>query len=173
MTSDGEFHEVALPTDGAMASVITLGADGTLWFTLNQANAIGQFVVGAEPVIHPLPTQNAGPVGVTATREAIWFVEILAGQVGRITPDGKIIEHPLPDRNARPHAIVADAEGDGCWFTEWGINRLAHIDGAGDVREIELPDSSEPHGLTIDTDGVIWVALESGALARVAKRSTP
>ena len=71
-----------------MASMITTGPDGALWFTLNQAHAIGRFGLGGEATIHPLPTPDAAPVGITATADAVWFVEIGAGQVGRIHPDG-------------------------------------------------------------------------------------
>lgn len=37
------------------------------------------------------------------------------------------------------------------------------------IDEFELPTpNSEPHGITIAPDGAIWLALEIGALARVA-----
>jgi len=35
------------------------------------------------------------------------------------------------------------------------------------VREIALPLKSEPHGLTIGSDGALWVALEIEAVARI------
>jgi virginiamycin B lyase len=58
-----------------------------------------------------------------------------------------------------------------CWFTEWSANRIARITPAGKVEEYELPaPSSEPHGLTRGTDGVIYAALEIGRIARLAQR---
>ena len=99
---------------------------------------------------------------------AIWFVEIAAGQIGRIGPDGRIEEFPLPDRDARPHAIIADPTAGGCWFTEWAAGRIGHITPNGKIDEYDLPTpSSEPHGLTVAGDGTLYVALETGLLARL------
>ena len=116
--------------------------------------------------IHPLPTADAGPVGIAATSDAIWFVEIAAGQVGRICPDGRIHEFALPDRTARPHAIVADRH-DCCWLSQWANSRVARVTADGHVCEITLPAASEPHGLTIGPDDALWVALEAGSAARI------
>jgi virginiamycin B lyase len=117
-------------------------------------------------MVHRLPTPDAGPVGITATADAVWFVEMGSSLVGRISPDGRISEFPLPDRDARPHAIVAAPDG-GCWLSEWGPSRVAHVSPDGDVREVVLPASSEPHGLTVGPDGAVWVAPEAGAVARI------
>ena len=116
--------------------------------------------------IHPLPTDGAAPVGIAATADAVWFVEIAGGQVGRIGPDGAIEEFALPDRTARPHAITADPNG-GCWLSQWGSDSVAHVSADGQVREVALPAGSEPHGLAIGPDGALWVALETGSVARI------
>jgi virginiamycin B lyase len=116
---------VAVGATGSGSYALTTGPDDALWFTLNQADAIGRISTAGEAAIHPLPTPDAGPVGIAAIADAIWFVEIAAGQAGHIGPDGE-------------------------------------------VREIALPASSEPHGLTIGPDGALWVALERGAVARIA-----
>lgn len=75
--------------------------------------------------MYPLPTERAGPVGISAGRDWLWFVEILAGQVGRIAGDGKIEQFPLPDRSAKPHAVVATPDG-GCWVTLSATGEAIH-----------------------------------------------
>jgi virginiamycin B lyase len=90
---------VAAPAEGPYG--VALGSGGTV-------------DLGGAVTTYPLPTEKAGPVGISAGREAAWFVEILAGQAGRIDADGKLEEFPLPDRSAKPHAVVAIPDG-GCW----------------------------------------------------------
>nr|WP_235498386.1 hypothetical protein [Frankia sp. R43] len=97
-------------------------------------------------------------------------MEIAAGQIGRIRTDGRIEEFPLPDREARPRAIIADPLTGGCWFTTWAAGRIGHITPDGRIDEYELPTpSSEPHGLTVTGEGTVFVALETGGLARLER----
>jgi len=65
-------------------------------------------------------------------------------------------------------SLVADPD-DGVWVSLWGADQIARISGDGsDVVTIDLPPGSEPHGLAIDHDGVVWVALESGFVLRMS-----
>jgi virginiamycin B lyase len=164
---DGAVEELPIPgARGAMPSMLTVGPDGALWFTLNQANAVGRLEIAAGSfTVRELPTRDAGPVGICATHDAVWFTEILAGQLGRVTPDGPVQELPLPDRESRPHAVIP-GQADGVWVTLWGADRVAHVSDQGELAELALPPGSEPHGLVVGADGALWVALESGHVAR-------
>ncbi|MFI6763418.1 hypothetical protein ACIBF5_30215 [Micromonospora sp. NPDC050417] len=65
------------------------------------------------------------------------------------------------------HAIAA-IPAVGCWFTEWGANRIGRVSPSGEFTHHDLPSpASEPHGITVDPGGVVWAALETGAIARL------
>jgi virginiamycin B lyase len=166
--SHGRVTEFPAGPAGGMPSMIACSGED-VWFTLNQAHAIG-FVAGGESVVEvfELPTPGAGPVGVAVGADgAAWFTEILAGQVGRIDRQGTVREFPLPDRASKPHAITADPDG-GCWLTLWASTQLGHLAEDGTLELIDLPTpGSEPHGLAVAPDGTVWVALETGYLAAV------
>ncbi|WP_446222188.1 virginiamycin B lyase family protein [Nocardia sp. IBHARD005] len=53
------------------------------------------------------------------------------------------------------------------WFTEWASCRLGRIATDGTITHLDLP-GAEPHGLTVDPAGYLWVAMESGALVQVS-----
>ena len=130
-------------------------------------HALARVGLDGAVTIHPLPTPRARPVGIAAAPDALWVAEIAAGQIARVDLAGHIREFPLTDRAARPHAIVADPEGGGAWFTEWATGRVGFITTAGALHHVALPAASEPHGLTTGADGALWIALETGHVARV------
>jgi virginiamycin B lyase len=114
ITVSGEVTEYTLPSAGGFPAMITAAtvapdeakdlphapsaasrastSEAAMWFTLNQGNAIGRIDLGGAVTTYPLPTEKAGPVGISAGGEAAWFAEILAGQIGRIDAGGKIEE---------------------------------------------------------------------------------
>jgi len=42
------------------------------------------------------------------------------------------------------------------------------LDAAGNlIEQLDLGAGSEPHGLALDADGSVWVALEKGSVAHI------
>jgi virginiamycin B lyase len=164
----GRVTEFPSGTDQGFVSMIASSGE-SLWFTANQANAIGYIRGGDSAVqLFDIPTPHAGPVGITVGDDgAAWFCEILAGAIGRVDRQGRFTEFPLPWPESKPHAIAVDPAG-GFWATLWGSNQLAHITHEGEIEVRDLPGAhSEPHGLAVAQDGTVWVAMESGALLAV------
>lgn len=73
-----------------------------------------------------------------------------------------LIDHPDRVRTVDELCAISggvfngsDPDG-GCWLSRWGTSGIAHVTEDGDVREVALPASSEPHGLVIGPDGALW-----------------
>lgn len=161
---DGAVTELAVP-GGAMPAAVAVTSDGTAVVALNRRSELATVRAATVATVR-LPTDAAGPVGVAALGATVWFTEIDAGQVGRYR-DGAVVELALPDRASRPHA-VAPLPGRGCWVTLWAASAAVRVDDAGHVTaEVQFDAGDEPHGIAVDRNGTVWVALESGALARL------
>ncbi|AZS47699.1 MULTISPECIES: Vgb family protein [Microbacterium] len=164
VSREGLRSEVAVPLDGAYPAMATSHRDGSVWVSLNQRGALARRDAAGDTELLMLP-DGAAPVGIAAAGEHIWSADIARGSVLRVDSDLQVRDFDFaPD--SRPHAVIADDTG--CWFTEWGANRLGRITAEGEVSEYDLSGiGEEPHGLALDGDGVVWVAFESGVVAGI------
>lgn len=116
------------------ATRIVQGPDKNLWITQGgTTNAIGRLTPAGVLTEFPLPTRNAGPVGITLGNDGnVWFTESNASKIGRITINGAITEFSTPTKDAGPYGIAALAgecgpgHGD-IWFTESKANKIGRL----------------------------------------------
>lgn len=164
VSRDGLRSEVAVPLEGAYPAMATAHRDGSVWVSLNQRGVLERWDAAGGTELITLP-DGAAPVGIAAAGEYVWSADIARGSILRVDGDRHVRDFVLaPD--SRPHAVIADDTG--CWFTEWGANRLGRITTEGDLAEFDLSGiGEEPHGLALDGDGVVWVAFESGVVAGI------
>ncbi len=165
---------VDLNSPGAPAGVvatptsITVGADGSLWFTENSADAIGRLdpTTGA---ITQYPTPGLSPNSIALGPDgAIWFTDnSYYSTVDRLNADGTVAKYPLPEDFADPTGLIAGPDG-ALWFAESGNNAIGEITTGGQVTEIPIQGNfSSPQALAFDSAGNIWVTGYGGGLARI------
>ncbi len=165
VTADGDLLAIDLPVEGAFPAMLAGGRDGSQWVALNQSGALARRSVSGAIGVMELP-EGSAPVGVAVGVDGVWSADIAGDRILRVRDDGTLDEFPL-ERGAKPHAVVIDRAG-GCWFTEWGANRLGRIDENGRIAHYDLDGlGREPHGVARDRHGVLWVALESGRVVGV------
>jgi len=155
-----------IPTAGAEPYEIAVAADGSVWFTEERTDKLGQLVAsiapGTGPPVttttireYPLP-RGARPRGITAGPEGtIWFTEYGAGKIGRITPAGAITEFALAPGSG-PEDITFSS--DGLWFTESAADRIGRIRTDGTMTEIQVPAGSLPSGIAAGLAS-IWFTM--------------
>lgn len=95
-------------------------SNGTIWFTENLANAVGELnefgtlIESAIPAGAGLSRIAAGPDGI------LWFPENGAPtRLGRSTPAGSILEFTWPDSTEKFNSITEGSDGN-IWLTDAG-----------------------------------------------------
>ncbi|MEX1246709.1 MAG: hypothetical protein WEF99_18340 [Thermoanaerobaculia bacterium] len=161
------FTEFPVPTAGARPKGITVGPDGSLWFTEYEVNAskIGRITLEGVITEFSLPDPFAHPLQITTGPDGnLWFTENRGpNAIARITPEGLIDEFRTGFRDANPVGITTGPDGD-LWFTAEWANRVGHITTAGSMTQFTIPPcdvcntfvKSGPGGIVVGPDGALW-----------------
>jgi virginiamycin B lyase len=120
--------------------MMTLGADGNVWFTQPQANKIGRITPGGYISEFALPSPGV-PLGIAAGADKnLWVTVIRAQLIYRVTPKGEFTPFPTPEKSMATF-ITAGPDGS-LWFTEPN-GKIGRLTTSGDVREFVF---SDPYG---------------------------
>src|SRR5947209_18728183 len=93
-------HEWNLPLPQSRPHDPAVGADGALWYTAQEANAIGRLdPANGQIKQFALQTPHSGPHGLVSDDAGnIWFTANYAGYIGRLDPKtGAITEFKIND----------------------------------------------------------------------------
>ena len=97
-------------------AMMTLGADGNVWFTQPQADKIGRITPDGYVTEFPLPAAGV-PLGIASgVDKNLWVTVIRAQVIYRVTPNGEFTAFPMP-ANSMATFITAAPDGT-LWFTE-------------------------------------------------------
>ncbi len=144
-----------------------MGPDGNLWFTETfPANAVGKMTPEGVVTSYPLPTANAGAVGITAGPDGnLWFLETGVEQIAKVTPSGTITEYA--GNGYSWFGIIAGPDGN-LWFpyiysNSCGCAAIGRITTSGVTAAFPTTTaSSTPMDVAVGSDGNIWFT-ENGA----------
>jgi len=147
------------PQDAPIA--IAAGNDGSIWFTIDHADAIGRVRNGH---VERLPTssRNIEPLGLAVAADgSAWYTDLAARAIARISSVGEIARFVLDTPIARLGRLAIAPDG-AVWFadlTGYGITRLK--DGVFTRHQIESARGG-PYGVAVAPDGTIWATLQNG-----------
>jgi virginiamycin B lyase len=167
MRPTGRFVEYRM-TDPQDAPIAIAAANGTVWFTIDHADAIGR-VQGNRIERVPTGGRNIEPVGLTAAADgSAWFTDIAARAVARITSSGEIVRFTLDSPIVRLGRLATAPDG-AVWFADsTGLSITRLKDGVFTRHAIESPRGG-PYGVAAAPDGVVWATLQGGnQLLRIA-----
>lgn len=141
-------------------NIITVGP-GQVWYTLQNANAIGKLVVtngNASFNQYSPPTANSAPYDLAYDGQFIWFTERQGNKIGRLNPaTGAITEYPIPTPNSEPMGIAISPNGH-VWFVERTGNKIARFKPAsGTFDEYAYTVAGAfPEDVATSSDDSIW-----------------
>jgi streptogramin lyase len=153
-------------------------AQGGIWFTEGDNNAISRLAPDGSVKAHPLPTRHAEPISLAEGRNGeIWFSEAQGRRIGRLDADGRITEFPVT--NGHPAHIVVDRAGE-AWYTQMSghendsvaptthsahigtIAKVGRVDAQGRTHDYPL-DQGWPTSIALDgRDRVLVTVLIPG-----------
>lgn len=164
-TSACEYHIGEITTAGVISSFpletgvlgpITVGPDGNLWYTVENAEEIGKMTPSGTGNRYSLPS-GSKPNGLAVGADGeLWFSDNGTNRIGKITTAGSVTEYALP-AGSDPWGMAAGPEND-VWFVEYGTCKVAKVTTAGVITEYSLPAGSDPGALTEGPEGNMWVA---------------
>jgi virginiamycin B lyase len=151
-------------------------AQGILWFTVQVGNMVGRLDPKSGKIdLKTAPTKDARPYGIQINRKGIpFFCEFGTNKLAKIDPHTlQIAEYPLAE-GVRPRRL-AIADDDQVYFTDYEGGNLGRLDPAsGAVKMWPSPGGrgSNPYGITITPDGMVWYS-ESGVTPNTVVRFNP
>ena len=156
-----EFVEYRMSEAQDAPIAIAASTDGSIWFTIDHANAIGRLRNGR---IERLPTsgRNIEPIGLAAAADgSAWYTDLAARAIARISSVGEIARFVLDTPITRLGRLAIAPDG-AAWFadpTGYGVTRLK--DGVFTRHQIESARGGA-YGVAVTADGAIWATLQNG-----------
>jgi virginiamycin B lyase len=159
--SAGRFVEYRMPQPLDTPTAIAAAADGTIWFTIDLAAAIGRVRDGHLERLS-LPRNNVEPIGLAVGPDgSAWYTDNSSRAISRITPAGEISTFSLGTPIVRLGRLAVSPRG-AVWFAEatgYSITRLK--DGEITRHVFESP-RGDPYGVALAADETVWATLKLG-----------
>jgi virginiamycin B lyase len=159
--SGTDFIEFPMTVANDIPTAVATGPDGTVWFTIGFADAVGMIRDGKVERL-PKMKKSVEPVGLAVDADgAAWFTDPTAVVISRIVPSGEIKSFPLGTPIARLGRLAVAPDGS-VWFAEstaYGFTRLK--DGVL-TRNVPKSLRGGPYGVAVDAKGNVWGTLQGG-----------
>lgn len=146
---------------------VAVAADGTVWATLQGANALLRIAPDGKMTEHEIPTPGVSPTDVAVDAAGtVWFLEFRTDKIGKFR-DGKFEELALPEAKLGLTGLALAPDG-AVWFgmlRKGSIGRLRD----GKFTEFKLPrERARPYSVAVDRSGNVWYADISGFVGRLS-----
>jgi virginiamycin B lyase len=166
---DGSFiQDFPEPTGYTRPVFVAIDANGNVWFTEPNSNAIGELDPQNMTWNQWGVLSGSAPFDLTFDKNGnLWFTEFDANRIGFFNPHThKLVENTIPTPDSNPYGIARDPLGN-IWFTEnrLGVGQIGSFtptsSGAVAIVEHQVA-TTQPHLITADKKGNIWYSEAFG-----------
>jgi virginiamycin B lyase len=154
------FDEYRVLDGGDMPAALALGPDDTVWFTLDNANALGVLRNGRMQRI-PKGGDNLEPLGLAVADDgSVWFTDPLAEAIGHLAPGGSVESFPLPTKLTQFGRLAVAIDG-AVWAADAWSNSLVRLHGGVFTPYTASAGGAAPFGMAADPHGGVWSTLQA------------
>jgi virginiamycin B lyase len=145
---------------------LAFDSSGILWFTVKNANMVGKLdPASGQITLKEAPSKRALPFGIQVLKRGIpVFCESGTNKLGAIDPTTLRIQELFLPPTVRARRLVVGPDDNVIFFTDYrdgNIGKMETSIGATVLFASPGGPESDPEGLTIAPDGMVWYA-ESG-----------
>ena len=161
---DGVFRRYPIESIRGGPYGVAVGADGTVWATLQSANTLVRITPDGTMTEFDVPTHASAPTDIAvAASDTVWFLEFRANKIGRYA-HGHFTEFPVPGDEKAGLTGLAVAPDGAVWFGMLRTHSLGCLQ-HGVVKTLRLPRAdARPYSVAIDAAGNVWYTDISGWL---------
>ena len=164
--------EYRSPEAQDIPTAIAAAPDGSVWFTVDNASAVG--LVRDGKVVRIAKTkENVEPMGLaTAADGSAWYTDAPRQLVVHVHPDGSETSVPLGTPIARLGRLALAPDGS-VWFAENTAYSFTRVHEGKLERHVIDALRGGPFGITVDRSGTAWGTLQYGnRIARIGADGT-
>ena len=155
-----QFVEYPMLEPEDMPIGIAAAADGTVWFSIDGADAIGRVRDGQLERL-PKPGKNLEPLGIAVAPDgSAWYTDIAAHAVSRMTPAGEVRSFPLDTPIVRLGRLAVAPDG-AAWFAEPIGRSISRLKDGELTRYTFGSPLGGPYGVAVAADGAVWATLQA------------
>jgi virginiamycin B lyase len=157
--SEPSFSEYPMAAKTDIPTALSVGPNGTVWFTIEFSDAIGAFRNGKIDRI-PKGPQNLEPLGLAADAAGgAWYTDTTTRAISHISSDGSIQSFPLSTPIVRLGRLALAPDG-AVWFADGTTASVTRLkDGVFTPHNVGLLGAT-PYGIAVDNSGIVWTTLQ-------------
>ncbi len=154
------FIEYRMLGGGDIPAALALGPAGEVWFTIENADALGVLRGGSMQRV-PKGGETLEPLGLGVSNDgSVWFTDPVAEGIGHLTVDGTLESFPLPTRLTQFGRLTVATDGS-VWAADSWSNSLVRLQAGTLTPYVASSAGAAPFGVAADPAGGIWATLQS------------